>query len=71
MTDATAILIAAIPPTITSLGALVLGYINRRKIEGVAHALNHVLDNRIETEGKLGTAMGKAAGIEQERNRPK
>jgi hypothetical protein len=43
----------------------------RGKIEEVAHALNHVLDNRVDEAKKLGQETGKSAGIEQERNRPK
>jgi hypothetical protein len=43
----------------------------RGKIDEVAHTLNHVLDVRVHEAGELGTAQGKAAGVEQERNRPK
>jgi hypothetical protein len=62
-------LIVSIAPTIAATGSLVLGLMNRKKIDGVAHAMNHLLDIRVDEAKALGTETGRAAGIEQERNR--
>ena len=38
-------------------------------VEGVAHAMNSLLDKRVKEAGDLGEAKGNAAGVEQERKR--
>ena len=45
--------------------------VTQGKVDGVAHAMNHLLDERVGVAQDLGAAQGKAAGVEQERNRPK
>ena len=62
MTDAVQIaLIVSIAPTIAATGSLILGLLNRKKIDGVAHAMNHLLDLRV--------VAAKAEGAQEERDR--
>jgi hypothetical protein len=67
MTEAVEIaLIAAIPPTIVSLGAVVLGLMNHKKITTVEintnNMLTRVTDERNKATTRADTAEGHAAG---------
>lgn len=57
-------LIVAIPSTITSIGTLVLGLMNRSGLKEVHESVNGKLKQLIETSGKLSHAEGRREGVE-------
>ncbi len=60
----TLVAVALISATPGTLGAI-LGYFNAKALRGVKHAMNSLLDERVEDAGKI----GHAKGVADERNR--
>jgi hypothetical protein len=60
---------AVIIPSLIGLYAAHKASDASRGVQEVKHAMNHLLDVRVDEAKALGTATGTAAGIEQERNR--
>lgn len=60
-------LVAAIPPTLAALAALVVGLRNSRKVEEVRHATNSLADRLVEST----RIAAHAAGVKEEHERLK
>lgn len=66
MTDAVAIaMIAAIPPTMAALAALIMGIVNRGKIHEVYKATNSMKDELVEATRVEALQTGHAAGMKE------
>jgi hypothetical protein len=57
-----------VPSGISAYVALMVVRV-KKEVGEVKHAMNSILDKRVEVAHDLGAAEGNAAGIEQERNR--
>ncbi len=55
-------LIASLPGTLMALAALLASIRNGNKIEGVKHAMNSILDDRVVAEGQRAGAVGREEG---------
>jgi len=62
-------MIAAIPPTIVALGAVFMGFVNRKGIKEVHMTMNSRLDELLKTAKALARDEGRREGIESEQLR--
>lgn len=70
MTDTVLVgIIAAVPATIAAAAALVVSVRGNRKIDELHLSINGRMAQLIDMTSKAASADGKAAGIEQERQR--
>jgi hypothetical protein len=62
-TDLVAILIGLAPPTILAGGALLLGWLNSRKLIAMHIDINSRLTTALQAQWELGKALGLAEGL--------
>lgn len=64
-------IVAAVPPTIVSLCGLILGVINRNKIELIHKATNSMKDALVEVTRSDALQEGHTAGVKDEKEAQK
>lgn len=63
-------MIAAVPPTLMALAAVITSLHTQRKLQDVHNQINGRMEQLIEEVGSTSRAEGRAEGIEAERVRP-